>query len=142
MVFMNDDWKLMDKNDLVNDIYEHKRAYIIQNLDSFINELDEFKKKSLMRWLNRDDDDDESIINTKEDIKKLLFENRKMPMNQKKLLENQNKKALEIVKKPVKIVPIKVKEIESESENDSESDSDTDSSYISNYSYESEQPIK
>jgi hypothetical protein len=134
MVYTNDDWKIMDKDDLVEDIYENKRAFVIENLDTFINQLDEFKKKSLKRWLDRDDDD-ESVKNTKDDIKKLLFDNRKMAMTRKKELENLNKKKkLEIIKRPEKKLLLLDKNNNSDSENDSDSDS---SSEESNYSYES-----
>jgi hypothetical protein len=126
MVFMNNDWKLMDKDDLVDDIYENKRAFVVENLDTYINQLDEFKKKSLKKWLDRDDDD-ESVKNTKDDIKKLLFDNRKLAMNQKKEIEKMNrKKKLEIIKRQVP----KIEEVKSNSDNSSES-----SSNESNYSY-------
>jgi hypothetical protein len=135
MVYTNDDWKIMDKDDLVEDIYENKRAFVVENLETYINQLDEFKKKSLKRWLDRDDDD-ESVKNTKDDIKKLLFDNRKMAMNRKKELENLNKKKkLEIIKRPEKKILLldKKKNFDSNSDN---SDSDK-SSDESNYSYES-----
>jgi hypothetical protein len=123
MIYTDDAWKITDRDELVNDIYENKRAFIIENLDTFINKLDENKKKSLKRWLDRDDDD-EGIINTKEDIKRLLFDNRHMAMSRKKELDKLNKKKLEIVslakKQPV------VEEV----------NNDYDSSNISNYSYE------
>jgi hypothetical protein len=119
MVFMNNDWRLMDKDDLVDDIYENKRAFVVENLDTFINQLNEFKKKSLKRWLDMDDDD-ESIKNTKDDIKKLLFDNRKLAMNQKKEIEKMNrKKKLEIIKRQVP----KIEEVKSESDISSESSS-------------------
>jgi hypothetical protein len=45
-VYMNNDWKIMDRDELVEDVYENKRAYVIENLDTFINQLDEPRKKS------------------------------------------------------------------------------------------------
>jgi hypothetical protein len=145
MVYVNGKWKIIDKNELVEDIYENKRDFIIQNLDNFINQLDENKKKSLKRWLDRDDDD-ESIKNTKNDIKMLLFDNRHMAMDRKKIMERQQRedaKKLEIahIPKKIKNAP-KVIEIESNSDSDSDSDSDnksggwdSDSTEYSNYSY-------
>jgi hypothetical protein len=133
MIYKDGYWKLVDKNELAEDIYENKRDFIIQNLDKYLNKLDENKKKPLLRFLDNDDNDDEAIINTKNDIKKLLYENRHMAMYQKKEFEKQRKK------KPLEIIELKpkkynlVKDKESDSENDSESDSD--SSYVSNYSY-------
>jgi hypothetical protein len=129
MIYLDDDWKITDRDELVNDIYENKRAYVVENLETFISQLDENKKKSLKRWLDRDDND-ESIINTKEDIKKVLFNGRHMAMARKKELEKQNKKKLEVVSLAKKqSVPV----IE---EYKSEESEDDDSSYVSNYSYD------
>ena len=102
MVFTSSKWKITDKNELVNDIYENKRDFIIQNLDYYYPLLDDNKKKSLTRWLNMDNinDKDESIKNTKNDIKMLLYNDRHLPMNRKKLIEKKQRedaKKLEIV---------------------------------------------
>ncbi len=48
----------MDKDELVEDIYESKRAFVVENLETYINQLDELKIKSLKRWLDRDDYDE------------------------------------------------------------------------------------
>ncbi len=146
MVYVDGKWRIIDKNELVEDIYENKRDFIIQNLDNFINKLDEHKKKSLKRWLNTDDDDI-SIKNTKNDIKMLLFNNRHMAMDQKKAMEREKRK-LEIISMPKKIkskpnTTVKVVEVESENNSESESDieinkksiSSSDSSESENYSY-------
>jgi hypothetical protein len=126
MIYLDDDWQITDRDELVNDIYENKRAYVVENLETFISQLDENKIKSLKRWLDKDDDD-ESIINTKEDIKKVLFNGRHMAMARKKELEKQNKKKLKFVSLAKKqSIPI-IEEYKSE---------DSDSSYISNYSYD------
>jgi hypothetical protein len=126
MIYIDNKWRVTDRDELVNDIYENKRAYVIENLDTFIKQLDENKKKSLKRWLDRDDDD-ESIKNTKEDIKRVLFDNRHMAMSRKKEMEKQNKKQLNLVSLPKKqSVPV-IEEYKSDSDN---------SSYTSNYSYD------
>jgi hypothetical protein len=127
MIYVDNNWKITDRDELVNDIYENKRAYVIENLDTFINQLDENKKKSLKRWLDKNDDD-EAVINTKEDIKRVLFDNRHMAMARKKELEKQNKKKLEFVSLAKKQPVLVIEEYKSE-----ESDN---SSYISNYSYD------
>jgi hypothetical protein len=44
MVYVDGKWRIIDKNELVEDIYENKRDFIIQNMDNFINQLDENKK--------------------------------------------------------------------------------------------------
>ena len=138
MIHIKDKWNLIDKNELSDDIYHRKRDYIIQNLEYYIDQLDEFKIKSLKRWLNTVDDDDEAIINTKKDIKNVLYENRALAMNQKKLLEKQ-KKQLEIVNLPknekskvndklLKLFDLKKEKSISSPENSEDSDTSSSSS--------------
>jgi hypothetical protein len=135
MIFIENAWKIIDRDELVNDIYEHKRAYVIENLDTYIDKLDDNKKKSLKRWLDRDDND-EGVINTKKDIKKLLYDNRHMAMVRKKEFEKQNKKV--VYTSFPKKVKSNLKEDLILNKNDSDSDSeDYDSSYYSDYSYDS-----
>jgi hypothetical protein len=136
MVYTNNKWRLIDKNELVDDIYENKRDFIIQNFDNFVNQLDEFKKKSLKRWLDTDENDDESIINTKEDIKRLLYDNRHLAMDKKRIMDREARK-LEIVTLPKKvdrkeICDIKIESISESSDTES---NNSDSTYYSNYSY-------
>jgi hypothetical protein len=138
MVYMDSKWRLIDKNELVEDIYENKRDFIIQNLDNFINQLDEYKKKSLKRWLDTDDNDDESIINTKEDIKRLLFDNRHLAMNKKRIMDREARKLM-ITSLPKKAIAIekKVISIEELDSNKDKNENFTDSSHESNYDYDS-----
>jgi hypothetical protein len=141
MVYMNSKWRLIDKNELVEDIYENKRDFIIQNLDNFINQLDEYKKKSLRRWLNTDDNDNESIINTKEDIKRLLYDNRHLAMDKKRIMDREARKLM-ITSLPKKVVAIKAIKTIEELDLDLNLDKDksenfTNSSYESNYDYDS-----
>jgi hypothetical protein len=142
MVYTNHKWRIMDKNELVNDIYDNKRDFIIQNLENFITQLDENKKKSLKRWLDRDDNDI-SIKNTKNDIKMLLFNNRHMVMDKKKEIESiERKKKLDIIKKSDILVKksdahIKKSNALLKKYIKNKGDSDSDSDRISNYSYES-----
>jgi hypothetical protein len=134
MIFMNNDWRLIDKDELADDIYENKRDFIIQNLPKFIDKLDQFKKKSLLRFLENDDNDDEAIKNTKNDIKKLLYDYRKMAMNQKKEIEKANKR------KPLQIVNLKKNNLELKQNNnfkeydlESESETNSETNYESDY---------
>jgi hypothetical protein len=127
MVLVSGKWRMMNRNELVEDVYENKRDYIIQNMNSFMDKLDENKKKSLKRWLDRDNND-ESIKNTKSDIKMLLFNNRHMVMDRKKEFEKiEKKKKLDMIKKN-DLPKYKIK--------DKNSDTPTASNY--DYDYESD----
>jgi hypothetical protein len=98
MVFKDDVWRLMDKNVLVDDIFENKRDYIVENLEKFIKEIDPRKLEALKHFLNSEDYEI-GIINTKEDIKKVLYENRRLAMDRRKEIENnKRKKKLDIIK--------------------------------------------
>ena len=83
MVYKEDKWRLMNKNDLIDDLYDQKKAFIEDNFDEFYDSLDEHKKKTLMRWLDANDDD-QGIINTKESLKNLLYEEKDLAMDYKK----------------------------------------------------------
>jgi hypothetical protein len=138
MVFVDGNWKTINRDEIIDDLYENKKAFVVENLDKYIKKIEEPQQKSLKRWLSRDDDD-EAIINTKNDIKNLLFDNRKLVVNHKNKLEKQNKKNppvhnLENIKKVTKKKQID-KKIILDKESSSDSDSDSDSSKISNYSY-------
>jgi hypothetical protein len=91
MVFKDDVWRLMDKSELVDDIYESKRSYIVENLQKFIEKIDPKRLKSLKQFLNSEEHEI-SIINTKEDIKKVLYENRRLAMDRRREIESNKRK--------------------------------------------------
>jgi hypothetical protein len=133
-IFIDGKWQITDRDDIIEDIYEHKRSFVLENLDKYLNKIDETKQKSLKRWLNTVDNEDESIINTKKDIQRLLYNNRHMVMDRKKAIEKAKKN------KPLETTVIKKsknqsKESFSGSDSDSNSDSNSDSD-ISNYDYD------
>jgi hypothetical protein len=86
MVYRNETWELMNKDELATDIYENKRSYIIDNLDDLKQDLSNIQIKRLTKFLNTPDND-EAIINTKEQIKEVLFNHRKLAMYRKTELE-------------------------------------------------------
>jgi hypothetical protein len=91
MVFKDNQWKLMNKDELVDDLHDQKKAFVEDNFDEFYNFLDDRKKKSLLKWMNSDDNEN-CIKNTKESIKNLLYENKNIVLEyrrecQKKIKE-------------------------------------------------------
>jgi hypothetical protein len=89
MFFDGKNWRLIHKDELAEDIYERKRSHIIENWETFADHLTEPQKKALKRWLSSKDDKDAEIL--KEDIKRVLYENRKLPMEKKKEIEYYEK---------------------------------------------------
>lgn len=89
MFFDGKNWRLIHKDELAEDIYERKRAHIIENWETFADQLTETQKKALKRWLSSKDDKDAELL--KDDIKRVLYENRKLPMEKKKEIETFKK---------------------------------------------------
>jgi hypothetical protein len=90
LCYTNNYWKVFDKDELAEDIYENKRAYIIDKWEDFADQLTDMQKKALKRWLQSNDDKDIKIL--KDDIKKVLYENRHLAIKAKKNMEDNQKK--------------------------------------------------
>lgn len=83
MVYNGESWDLVNKNQLIDTIYDDKRAYIEQNLDDFVNSLSKSRINALKRWLEIDDDNPK-ILEVKEEIKLLLYNKSDVPLKTKK----------------------------------------------------------
>lgn len=88
MVYKNGIWTLMDKNKLADDLHDNKKNYVEENLEEFLKSLDSYKKKSLKKWLETEEDD-QAIINTKEEIKFMLYENKQMVLDHRRAIEKE-----------------------------------------------------
>jgi hypothetical protein len=86
MVFRDGMWKSINRDDIIDDLYEHKRAYVVENLDKYKEKLNTAKQKSLQRWLDAEETD-QSVINTKKDLQYLLYDNRHIVIGRKKKYE-------------------------------------------------------
>jgi chaperonin cofactor prefoldin len=86
-------WKAVDKNELAVDIYENKRAYIIEKWEDFADQLTDTQKNALKRWLNSKDNKDVEVL--KEDIKRVLYNGRHLvkSTNEKIKTQIKNKKS-------------------------------------------------
>lgn len=85
MVFDGNDWKLVQKNELIEELYDNKKEYIEENIEEFSKSLSESKLKALKRWLESDDNGDKCIKKIKKDLELLLYNQRKIPIKTKKL---------------------------------------------------------
>jgi hypothetical protein len=83
------EWKIVDKDELADDIYENKKAHIIDKWEDFADQLTETQIKALNRWFNTHNDDDNKKL--KNDIKKVLYEKRYLPIETKKSIDKKNK---------------------------------------------------
>jgi hypothetical protein len=127
MAYMNNEWKILDRDILIDKIYNDKKNYVEQNLEEFVSVLSKIKMEALKRWIDDSNDSyyedeyQEGIKIFKEEIKQLLYNNRQMAMIRKKESEKINKKD-----------KMQIKEIDSIVLKKDEYDSD----YVSNYSYD------
>jgi hypothetical protein len=77
MVYKNNMWNLILRDDVIDDIYDSKKEILEDNFKKFYTSLNDTMKKSLEVWLDTPDDD-KKIIQIKERIKLLLFNKRNM----------------------------------------------------------------
>jgi hypothetical protein len=77
MIYDGSEWKLVNKSDLVDQIYDEKRDFISENFDEFYDSLTSSKRNALKEWFDMEENDDK-IKQIKEDLKLLLYNKRKI----------------------------------------------------------------
>lgn len=82
MVYKEGKWELMNKQELINKLYDNKKDYIEENMKSFYNTITKSQQNALKRWLLVEDDDDK-IVDIKERMKLLLYNKRHIPIASK-----------------------------------------------------------
>jgi Zinc finger, C2H2 type len=82
MTYDGSDWALVMKDDLIDQMYDHKRDYIEENLDEFFESLTNSQVSALQRWMDTDDDH-HYVKKIKNDMKLMLYNKRKMAINAK-----------------------------------------------------------
>ena len=88
---VENDWQLLNKDTLIEKIYTDKKNWIEENLEDFLGSLSEQKKIALQRWLDMEETN-ENTKDVKEEIKLLLYNKRKMAIDQKKKMLLTKKK--------------------------------------------------
>ena len=69
------EWSMILKNELIDKLYDDKKAYIEENLEDFVKTLTKSKRAALERWLETEDDH-EKIKEMKQRMKLLLYNKR------------------------------------------------------------------
>jgi len=93
MIYNGEDWNLVQKNELIDELYQDKKEYVEENLDEFSKSLSKSKLNALKRWIDSDDGGDKCIKKIKKDIELLLYNQRKIPIKTKKLNSQCKKKS-------------------------------------------------
>lgn len=92
MKYFDGRWNLVDRNDLIDEIYEDKKTLIEENLNKFVENLTENKKRRLIEWIeNETNNKAEGTIKVKEELKLLLYNKRDMVINRKNQIEKNKK---------------------------------------------------
>ena len=71
MTYDGNDWSLVMKDELIDQIYDKKRDYIEENMEEFLESLTKSQIDALYRWLAVDDDHD-YVQKVKNNIKLML----------------------------------------------------------------------
>lgn len=96
MVYDNK-WVMKDTNDVVSDMYEDKKNFMIDNKDIFYNELADHEKRSYDKWIDYDKNKETSedakafITETYARIKYILFNDKDIPIATKKRFKELDK---------------------------------------------------
>jgi len=85
MMYDGEDWKLIDREKCLTDIYDEKSDYLVEKFEELEDKLDEQTIKRFGNFLSRKDDD-KIIEQTKQEIKLILYNNRKIPEDTRRLL--------------------------------------------------------
>ena len=87
MIYDGKEWKLKDKDTIIEDLYEKKFDFLDENFENIYNQLSESQQKAFKRFLDiheKADTDKQSkkiIDKIKRDLKFLLYNNKKIPID-------------------------------------------------------------
>ena len=101
MVYDGDRWELRDRTVVLDDMFESKKVILEEKFDEILTELPEHAIRKFSRFLN-DAQDDKITANIKKDIKFILYNNKGIPENTKRLLCNDifiEQEKLKLIKK-------------------------------------------
>jgi hypothetical protein len=90
MIYDGEDWILKEQDNIITDLLETKKDYLIGKFEDLTEKLSSRTIKKFRRFLDREDDD--AVVNSiKQEIKLLLYNQRKIPIEIRKSLENTDK---------------------------------------------------
>jgi len=87
MIYDGSEWTMVTKEYLIDKMYDDKRVYIEENLDDFLDSLTNSQQKALQRWMKAEENHP-YIAKVKDDIKLLLYNKRKIPVDNKKIFDD------------------------------------------------------
>ncbi len=97
MVYDKDNWILKNKDEIVSDMYDSKKDYIMENIEEINKSLNNGQQKTLKKWLDSDKNKDDNVNDKKsieyvyDALKLLLYNSRHIAINTKNKLIIQGK---------------------------------------------------
>jgi len=85
LVYDGNDWKLKERDDILQQLVDDKTEILSEKFDNLLDKLDESTIKKFQRFLDQKDED-KIISGIKNDLKLLLYNNRKIPEKTRNLL--------------------------------------------------------
>ncbi len=82
MTYNGTDWVLMKKDEVIDQLFDDKQCFLIDNYKELKNSLKESTRRKFERFLT--ETDDQVINGLKDDIKMLLYNKRKIPLGTKR----------------------------------------------------------
>ena len=97
MIYNGKEWKLKDKDTIIEDLYEKKFDFLDENFENIYEQLSESQQKAFKRFLDihekadMDKQSKKTIDKIKQDLKFLLYNNKKIPIdNYNKITKNND----------------------------------------------------
>ena len=86
VVYKDNKWQMMDKNQLIQRLYDDKRYYIEDNYEKYEDNLKPSQVKAIKRYIdNADDSNNYGVKKSKDMIEKMLYNSKDMPLEQRRL---------------------------------------------------------
>lgn len=89
MIFDGKNWALTMEKDIINTLYTDKKDLLYDKFEELVHDLPEHAKRKFNRFINEEQDD--IVVNRiKTEIKLLLYNNRKIPIETKEKMCNHS----------------------------------------------------
>ena len=89
LVYDGEDWKLKERDNVLQQLIDNKTEILSDKFDELLNKLDEPTIRKFQRFLDQKDED-KIISNIKNDLKLLLYNNKKIPERTRELLSSND----------------------------------------------------
>jgi len=91
LIYSGDDWNLHDRDDVIQDLYDDQSRYLCGEFNNLKEQLDASTIKKFENYIN-DMDEEEIASNIKKEIILILYNNRKIIEETRKLMKNNDVK--------------------------------------------------